>query len=68
MEFPRWKVKVSALRTTALGKAHATTKDLRIRKPGTQENGISEMESKSLRGNRTRAEPSEFSTDFVLFC
>ena len=26
------------------------------------------MESKSLRDNRTRAEPSEFSTDFVLFC
>src|SRR5437763_15776689 len=49
MEFPRWKVKVSALRTTAPGTAHATTKDLRIRKPGTQENGISKMESKSLR-------------------
>jgi hypothetical protein len=30
--------------------------------------GISKMESKSLRGNRTRTEPSEFSTDFVLFC
>jgi len=38
------------------------------RKMGFQENGISKMESKSLRGNRTRAEPSEFSTDFVLFC